>query len=114
MPSGPEALEGSREQRASKTSSSVISMLFNVALGVGREDIVIVVSPLISLTQDKVRGMIERNVTAVYIGGADDMLEAAYGMDDITSNGGETHPATCPLYRKHRLPPASKVAKQTH
>ena len=26
-------------------------------------------------------------------------------MDDITSNRGETHSATCPLYRKHRLPP---------
>ena len=31
-------------------------------------------------------------------------------MDHITSNLGETHPATCPLCRKHRLPPASKVA----
>ena len=41
-----------------------------------RESIVIVVSPLISLMQDQVRAMIERNVTAVYIGGADDMLEA--------------------------------------
>ena len=41
-----------------------------------RESIVIVVSPLISLMQDQVRAMIERNVTAVYIGGADDKLEA--------------------------------------
>ena len=41
-----------------------------------RESIVIVVSPLISLMQDQVRAMIERNVTAVYIGGADDILEA--------------------------------------
>ena len=41
-----------------------------------RESIMIVVSPLISLMQDQVRAMIERNVTAVYIGGADYMLEA--------------------------------------
>ena len=26
--------------------------------------------------------------------------QAVYGMDDITSNRGETHPATCPLYLK--------------
>ena len=41
-----------------------------------RESIVIVVSPLISLMQDQLRAMIERNFTAVYIEGADDMLEA--------------------------------------
>ena len=39
--------------------------------------------------------MMERNVTAVYIGGTDDMLKAVYGMDAITLNRGETHPATC-------------------
>ena len=39
--------------------------------------------------------------------------QAVYGMDDISSNLEETHPETCPHYRKHQLPPASKVAKQT-
>ena len=38
--------------------------------------------------------------------------QAVYGMDDVSSNLRETHPATCPLYRKYRTPPASKVANK--
>ena len=41
-----------------------------------RRSTVVVVSPLISIMQDQVWAMIKRKVTAVYIGGADDMLEA--------------------------------------
>ena len=39
--------------------------------------------------------------------------QAVYAMDRITSNLGETHRATCPFYRKHRLPPVSKVPKKS-
>ena len=31
----------------------------------------------------------------------------------FSGNGGKTHPATCPLYRTHRMSPASKVAQNT-
>ena len=51
--------------------------------------IVVVVNPLIALMQDQVRAMCERNIRAVYMGGADDTLEAkicAGGYQLVYSN----------------------------
>ena len=40
--------------------------------------IVIVVSPIIALIKDQVRAMVERNVSAVYIGGAEVSVDEVY------------------------------------